>query len=338
MWKDRRKGRDWPFSWIVSLPWPSRMLQGPARCPSPWPMRLRPRLKKGGCSPSTGDISLFKGDGASGVTVSVPLENGFREVAAGWLQKRSLLVVDVFPQRNGALIQRSEGPTGMRKLRGVRFGPRKDFTRVVLDLDARPTFQVTWTDPKAMVLRLIQTETAFKVGHIGTVKRLKGSSLTREGNDLSLRLRCESTPLAWRVFWLDVGNRLVVDLFERIQGTSFESVDLSTDFGHERIKATDPPNRRPLLGQLPSGEPPDQAPQSAEHPSTLPSEVPKEDKPPPPANPPRRTVSGVRFVRLPIAREEKPFADGPTIEGPSPADRLGGPLRRGRGGPWPSWW
>ena len=268
-------------------------------------------------SASTGNVSLVRTDGASGIIVSVPLGNGFREVAAGWLKKRSILVVDLFPQRDGALIQTPEGATEMRKLRDVRFGPRKDFTRVVLDLDGRPTFQVTWTDPTTMVLSLIQTENAFKLEKIGTVKRLKRSSLTRDGNDLNLRLRCESTPLAWRVFWLDEGNRLVVDLFESTHGTSFESVDLPTDFGNERIKAADPP--RPTTPS-PAGslrERPDHALQSTERQSTFPSEVPKEETPPSPAKV-EDPASGVRFVRLPIAREEKPFANGPMVERLSP--------------------
>jgi tetratricopeptide (TPR) repeat protein len=281
-------------------------------------------------SAAGGNISLVRADGASGVTISVPLEKGFREVAVGWLQKRSLLVVDLFPQRNGALIQTPEGATGTRKLRGVRFGPRKDFTRVVLDLDARPTFQVIWTDPTSMVLSLMGTDAAWKPERIRTVRRLKGSSLTREGNDLSLRLRCESIPLAWRVFWLDEGNRLVVDLLESTQGTSFESVELPPDFGDERKKAGDQPGQMAPSPAASLAERPDHALQSAEPQSTLPSEAPKEQAPPPPANPSGRIASGVRFVRLPIAREEKPFANSLTVEGPSPVIRLGGPPQEGQ--------
>jgi tetratricopeptide (TPR) repeat protein len=269
-------------------------------------------------SAAGGNISLVGADGASGVTVSLSLEKEFREVVAGWLQKRSLLVVDLFPPRNGALIRTPEGALDMRTLRGVRFGPRKGFTRAVLDLDARPPFQVSWTDPTMVVVELIQTQTAFKMAHIGSVKGLKNSSLTRKGNDLSLHLRCESTPLAWRVFWLDEGNRLVVDLLESTQGTSLESVELPPGFGDEGNKPGDQPRQMTPSPEASVAERPDRALQSADRQAISPSEVAKKEPPPPTANPPRWTASGGRFVRLPIAREEKPAADGPMVEGPSP--------------------
>jgi tetratricopeptide (TPR) repeat protein len=270
-----------------------------------------------GRSAATGRGSLVMADGASGLELLVPREKGFREVAAGWLEKESLLVVDLLPQRDGALVQTPDNATVMKKIRAVRFGPGKDFTRVVLDLDARPAFQVTWTDPTHMVLTLIHTQIALKSERIGTVKRLKDTSFTREKNGSSLRLRFESIPLAWRVFWLDEGNRLVVDLFDTTRGTWLESVELPRDFGSERSKAGDLPAPMTPSPEASLGERPDHVPQSAERPSTLPSEAPKVNPPPPPADPPRRTASSVRFVRLPIARGAKPIASLPAAEGPS---------------------
>ncbi len=212
-------------------------------------------------SASMGNVSFVGVDGASGVTVSVPLENGFQKMVAGWLEEKSLLVVDLFPHKNGSLIRRPADAKGMRHLKGIRSGPRKDCTRVVLDLDARPTFKVDWKDPVVMVLSLFQTETAFKVERVGTLKHLKGALLTRGEDTLSLSLHFENAPLAWRVFWLDEGNRLVVDLFESTHETPFESVALPSGPGNEGIEETGPPSSMPpspvaSLGEAPA-QPPD---------------------------------------------------------------------------------
>jgi len=262
-------------------------------------------------SAATENISFSVTNGSSGITLSVPLEKGFREVAAGWLQERSLLVVDLLPQRNGAL---RRVPEGTRKLKGVRFGLRKGFTRVVLDLDARPLFQVVWTNPTAMTLRLIRTETVFKSEALGSVKRLKGSSLAREGKDLNLRLQCQFSPVAWRVFWLDEGNRLVIDLFDSTNGTTFESVDLPADFGHEPVKAADLPKPVTPPPPLTVVDPPDPLPRSGGVGVSSPKEAKEAAALPPPANPPEMGVSGVPFVRMPIAKGERPSPTMAAVE------------------------
>lgn len=274
-------------------------------------------------SASMGRVSLVRTDGASGVTVSVPFESGFREAAAGWLKEKSVLVVDLFPHEGGSSIQGPEGARDMRKLKGVRSGPRKNCIRVVLDLDSRPTFKVSWKEPSVMVLSLSRTETAFKLERVGTLKRLKGASLTREGDTLSLRLQCDYAPAAWRVFWLNEGNRLVVDLFESTHETPFESVALPTGPVNERIEKAEPFEPMPPLQA--AAEVPAQPPPLPDRPSAWPAEDLKEAPPPQPIHPPRRTASGDRFVRMPISRGERPMIKASGAEEPSSATLNGSP-------------
>jgi tetratricopeptide (TPR) repeat protein len=274
----------------------------------------------------TTGASLLMTDGNPGLELLVPCEKGFRQVGAGWLQEKSILVADLFPQRDGASGKSTEDVAVMRKLKGVRFGRRKDSTRVVLDLDTRPDFQVSWTDPTEVVIRLIQTETAFKLKHNVRVKGVKSVSLTEENNDLSLRLRCESVPLAWRAFWLNEGNRLVLDLFESTQGTSFESVELPSDFGNEQIRTADPPAPTPPP-VVPPENPPDHVPQLAAVQPAVPSEAVREAVlPVPPANLPVRKAPRVRFVRGPITRPQK--VGLPAFEVPTPVALVDGPPQR----------
>jgi FimV-like protein len=133
-----------------------------------------------------------------------------REVSTAWMSEKKLFYVEILPLKAEPRGRRAEAafPT----LRRIRFGASKSYTRMVLDLTGRPAWELSLEKPGRLGLRLEKVGTQKKRSEFGPMKRLDKVILDGKSQQVDLSMALKSPFARARIFWLHVGNRLVMDL------------------------------------------------------------------------------------------------------------------------------
>ncbi len=150
-----------------------------------------------------------------------------REVRCAWLQGQQLLFLRFFLKEK----EKNPSPSGACVLGDLRFGIRKRFVRTVMDLTARPQWRFSFGGADKVDIALPDAKNRMVKLHQAPWKNMKGVHLKSHAGELRISLQFETAMTAFRLFWLDVGSRLVLDSFHTPDAALVENVKPPSWFG-----------------------------------------------------------------------------------------------------------
>jgi tetratricopeptide (TPR) repeat protein len=167
---------------------------------------LRERAEKSGAPVA------MDGEGkSSDLTFHIRLERTLREVHSSWVPREKALVLEMSPVEEEG--PKAPGP-GTGPLKDIRFGIREGMTRVVMDLDKRPAWEMARGEGNHMTLLLGAGAGTIKTRRYGPFKRIETLDIQNRDHRLEIHIRLETPLDHFRVFWLNEGNKLVMDLLD----------------------------------------------------------------------------------------------------------------------------
>jgi tetratricopeptide (TPR) repeat protein len=171
-----------------------------------------------------------------------------REVKTAWLGDKNLFFLQFFLRRQ-SLVKAQPGVVLHPRLARLRFGVGKNYTRTVLALDTKPRWVFSFSPERGFNLELPGGRTTMKRRNYGPISRLRTVNINPLSNGLAVILRPKGVLPNSRLFWLDEGNRLVMDLLDKPDTTAVKAFTLPPGFGKEE--------KTPLLAskKIQTGEP-----------------------------------------------------------------------------------
>ena len=158
-----------------------------------------------------------------------------REVRTTWLADRKLLYLQFFLKKHSA--SGGDTPIASPDLKGVRFGVRKHYTRTVLAFGGKPQWALSFWPEKGFTLELRGGKAYTKRRNFGPISRLRRLQVNEVVHGLAVTLAPEGNGAFARVFWLDKGNRLVMDFFDEPDIAALTAQTLPKDFGKNDKRA-----------------------------------------------------------------------------------------------------
>lgn len=115
-------------------------------------------------------------------------------------------------------------------LKNLRYGKRPTCDRIVMEFTGKPMWSAIQTTPLDITIRI----SGCKVGSVGRLlspRLIKSFSCKPSGSDVYLHIAAAKPLCNFRIFWLEVGNRLVVDVMPAEQAEMVSASMLPKDFG-----------------------------------------------------------------------------------------------------------
>lgn len=158
-------------------------------------------------------ISINDHSGSSDLTLQINLNRQVIEINSSWLGPEKSLSLEIIQAEEGLSTQPT--PLGAASLRDIRFGFQEKATRMVMRLDQQPSWMMTYHDPTTIGIRLKAHSDKLKGKRYGPMNRIKEVLvLKRDNQDMNIGLQSETNLSRVRIFWMSLGNRLVMDLFD----------------------------------------------------------------------------------------------------------------------------
>lgn len=157
-----------------------------------------------------GAVSIIRNKPGAG-DFTVLLNRLLREASFDWLEEKKLFCLDLFWTKAG-----DEGfsSSGASSLKDIRFGEWEAYTRVVLEMKGRPCWEFIDRGGKEATVRLAKTDAKEGEKGFGPLKRFAGVTLKRDKPYLQLAMTPKSPMVSGRIFWLKMGDRLVMDVYD----------------------------------------------------------------------------------------------------------------------------
>ncbi|MBN2059452.1 MAG: tetratricopeptide repeat protein [Deltaproteobacteria bacterium] len=136
----------------------------------------------------------------------------FLKIDSSWLEEENLLFIVIFPEKDGEMDNRNHSLK--TTLKNIRFGFTDNATRMVMNISKRPSWKMIFHDPKMITMELDAEYLSTEREKYGPLKGLDELliNMTAHGKT-NLDLKFESGLDHVSVFWVDIGNRMVLDLF-----------------------------------------------------------------------------------------------------------------------------
>jgi tetratricopeptide (TPR) repeat protein len=157
-------------------------------------------------------LTMETGAESSLLTLTIPLERPPREVETSWLPKEKVLYLEMAQAEEGEAKEK-EYPKPA-SLKNLRFGIQDALTRMVADLDRKPSWEMVCGEGKALTLKLSAIPESLKREQYGPLRRLKKVTLNKGGHEVSMTIEPESRVDHLKMFWLRDGGKWVVDFFD----------------------------------------------------------------------------------------------------------------------------
>ncbi len=177
----------------------------------------------------TGEGKFVEVDTAQGPDLRIIIKCGhvIRGVDYAWLKEKNILLLRLkAPKPDQKPKPVSDSPVDIKK---IRFGVKKRFTRTVFELTDKPQWGIFCKD--RLIVHLYNCRNLPTKKRYGPLRRIKGMWLKPEGRDLNILVNPSVTLDDVKVFWLDMGNRLVVDIYENPVSLASLNIKLPPDFG-----------------------------------------------------------------------------------------------------------
>ena len=156
-------------------------------------------------------------EGSDDMNLRITPDKPFNRIDSSWLADEKLLYIDI------GLTSKTEEDDGIEAseknapvLKDIRFGFKDDATRMVMGLHENPLWEMSYLNDNDIVVKLEAVTEKYKEMEYGPIKRLKRVLVLGKGDDnrIDISLQLESKLNRVNIFWVEVGNRLVMDLFD----------------------------------------------------------------------------------------------------------------------------
>ena len=168
-----------------------------------------PNLRKG--TEKQGKTISLEEDATGTLRFRLLLKGSLREADCSWFEQQKVL----FLQMTSGEETKSRGSRKEAPLKSLRFGTQEDLTRMVVDLSARPAWEMTSREAGVLEFTLNSTTAALSRAEYGPMRRLKKVEVGQKGEGVEIRAETEPPPRRMRMFWLKDGGKWVVDFFDK---------------------------------------------------------------------------------------------------------------------------
>ena len=159
-------------------------------------------------------IEMVEDERTSDLTFRIRLVRSAQEIDWSWMEAEGLLLVKIALAEEKDEIESSE--QGNPYLKGIRFGFKEKAARMVMNLEHRPFWEMNYHHPTSMALLLEAESKEIKQKKYGPIMWLNDVTVRKnEDKKIDVSLQLEFPLNRIRTFWMDVGNRLVVDFFDK---------------------------------------------------------------------------------------------------------------------------
>ena len=162
-----------------------------------------------------------------------------REVRVAWHQGQRFLFLRFFLKEKER--EKRLSPSAACLLEDLRFGIRKRFVRTVMDLTGRPRWRLSFGGPDKAEIVLPDAKNGMAKLHRALWKNMKRVHLGSYAGGLKISLQFGTPMTAFRLFWLDVGSRLVLDSYHTPDGAFAKNIKPPSWFGRPEKSAKETP-------------------------------------------------------------------------------------------------
>jgi len=162
---------------------------------------------------------------------NIRLKKPFEKINCAWVEDKNILYINI------ELSKERERNKPIREelavLRDIRFGFKEKAVRMVIGSDKNPMWKILANSRDKISLIIKSSPEILKNRTFNTGKWLDNVSTKGNGDnetDISLKLKSELNQIS--IFWMDVGSRLVMDLFNSPEDKLIKSAFLK---GHPEI-------------------------------------------------------------------------------------------------------
>ena len=187
-----------------------------------------PKVQERIISDSTGMLATSM-KASTTMVISLRFKKPVRLVEQTWVpQKRDLFLRLYWPRPEQKVRRHKKGPVAIKR---VRIGKGKGFTRIVMDLNEKPFWFVHCNDRSHLGIRIPQGSPLFPIPFSRRIKRIGRLTVSNSKDFTSLNIEALSPLTLFQVFWLELGNRLVLDVYDpEVKPVPMASI-LPKDFG-----------------------------------------------------------------------------------------------------------
>ena len=176
-------------------------------------------------------IMAVNGEGqSSDFGFHIRLGRPFHEIGSSWLSRDKLLYIEIIPA-DGVPDKAADEKGASHKpstFRNIRFGFKENATRIVLGLNHPPLWKMTYRDQNLITIQLDALSDTLKKKKFGPMKRLTEVVLKQNDKRLDLGIKLASELHHVRVFWVEAGARLVMDVLDEPAAINDASLILTT--------------------------------------------------------------------------------------------------------------
>lgn len=163
----------------------------------------------------TADNKLFSinEDAApSELLISLNLDKPLYEVSSSWLSDDKVLLLEISYAKESS--EQPDISKSIPDLKNIRFGFMENATRMVMSLDREPSWELTYKEPATVTIEIAAASGSLKEKSYGPIKWVQKVDVNKEDDRLiNLNLQLDSQMSRISIFWMKIGNRLVLDLF-----------------------------------------------------------------------------------------------------------------------------
>lgn len=186
------------------------------------------------------DVDVQQADAQ--VRLRVSLEAPPREVVGTWLPDEELLSLEFVE----IISSGGMGPgISSASLKHIRFGEDKGRVRMVTEYTGKPRWEWTVLDGRHAVLKVPGSKTLLQAGSVSRGRGVSEARLSKGNGETQLEVLLQESSLQARIFWLEMGNRLVADFTEGHPELDPQTFHLPRNFGLETAEAVN--TRSPKL-------------------------------------------------------------------------------------------
>ncbi len=162
-------------------------------------------------------------------------DSSYGKIECAWINDRSIFILNI--KFNPDDEHREYNNNTRHTIKDIRFGFKENGTRIVIGADNKPQWAIKYSDNSSMLLVLDATSKNIKTKTYYSDKWLRQIEIKEQydrSSELSMSLQADPNQMG--IFWMPIGNRLVLDLYQNPdnQITDLLSVE-KTDKNHNSI-------------------------------------------------------------------------------------------------------
>ncbi|MBW1913852.1 MAG: hypothetical protein JRI86_02835, partial [Deltaproteobacteria bacterium] len=174
--------------------------------------------------------------GVSDLSFQIKLSKPAGSIDCSWLDPERLLFINIGPLDRDDMEQ--EQSSELSTLDSIRFGFMDNATRMVMSFDRMPAWKVLCQDNTEIAIHLKADSDDDIHREYGPVKRLKHVAVRRQGSSsMDIALQLESPMNYVKIFWMGVGKRLIMDLYEETYRSKYDEFFLESVSDHVADKS-----------------------------------------------------------------------------------------------------